>query len=99
VFLRHLLNNDIAQLRAEAEVVDLVRKGMGVFILEEVLEVVHVQVAVREGLSGCDMKVTNHLIHSDATLKAASFLALLVEFFGVVFALALFYALAATEGP
>lgn len=45
------------------------------------------------------MEVSNNLVDLDAALETASFLALCVQVLGVVFALALLYALAATKGP
>jgi hypothetical protein len=95
----HLLDHYIAQLWAKTEMVDLMREGMRVLILEVVLQIVDVQVAVRERLSGGDVEVSYDLIDADTALETASFLALLVEVLGVVFALALFYALAAPKRP
>jgi hypothetical protein len=45
------------------------------------------------------VEVSYDLVDADAALETAAFLALLIKVFGVVFALTLFYALAATEGP
>lgn len=72
-------------------------ESMGVFVLEVVLEIVYVQVAIRVRLSGRNVEVANDLVDLDATLKTASLLALSVEVFRIVFALALFDALATTE--
>ena len=97
--LCHVLHNNVAQLGTESQVMNLVRKSVGVFILEVVLEIVYVQVAVGEGLSRCNMEVANDFVDLDATLEAAPFLALGIEVFGVVLALALLNAFAATERP
>lgn len=99
VLLCHVLHNDIAQLRTETQVVDLVGKSVRVLVLEVVLEVVHVEVAVREGLSGGDVEVANDLVDLDAALEAASLLALFVKVLSVVFTLALLHTLATTERP
>jgi len=45
------------------------------------------------------MEVSYHFIDADPAFDAASFPALGVKVFGVMFTLALFYALAAAEGP
>jgi hypothetical protein len=45
------------------------------------------------------MEVSDDLVDADAAFQTAAFLALLVEVLGVVFALALFYALAAPKRP
>lgn len=99
VLLLHILDNDIAKLGTEAKLVNLVGEGMRILILEVVLEIVYVKVAVRERLSGRNMKVTDNLVDADASLKTTSFLTLLVEMFGVVFSLALFNSLSTTERP
>jgi hypothetical protein len=99
VLLCHVLHNDVAQLGTETQVVDLVGKGVCVLVLEVVLEVVHVEVAVREGLPGGDVEVANDFVDLDAALEAASLLTLFVKVLGVVFALALLYTLATTERP
>jgi hypothetical protein len=99
MLLLHVRDNDLAQLRTKAKMVNLVGKGVRVFVLEVVLEVVHVHVAVGEGLSGSDMEVSDDLVDSNATLETAALLSLLVEVLGIVFALTLLNALSATERP
>jgi hypothetical protein len=79
-------------------VVNLVGKGV-CLIFEVVFQVVHVHVAVGEGLSGSDMEVSDDLVDSNATLETAALLSLLVEVLGIVFALTLLNALSATERP
>lgn len=72
---------------------------MRILVLEVVLEVVYVQVSVREGLSRGDVEVADDLVDLDAALKAASLLALGIEVFSVVLAFALLDTLTATERP
>nr|GFD56677.1 hypothetical protein [Tanacetum cinerariifolium] len=79
LLLRHVLYNDIAQLGAETKVVDLVGKRMRVLVLEVILKVVHVQVAVGEGLPGCNVEVANDLVDLDTALKTTSLLSLFVQ--------------------
>ena len=98
VLLLHVRDNSVAQLWAEAQVVNFVGKGM-CLVLEVVLQVVDVHVAVRKGLSRCDVEVANDLVHFDTALETAAFLALGIEMLGVVLALTLFHTLAATKGP
>lgn len=45
------------------------------------------------------MEVSNYFIDANTTFDAASFAALGIQMFGVVFTLALLYAFAAAEGP
>lgn len=78
VFALHFGNDHIAELGTEAEAVDSVRERVRVLVLEVIFQVVHVQVAVGEGLSGGDVEVSNDLVDLDATLETASFLALCV---------------------
>lgn len=74
-------------------------EGVRVFILEVVLQIVYVEVAIGEGLPGCNVEVTNDLVDANVSLEAASFLALLIEVLGIVLALALLDTLAAAERP
>jgi hypothetical protein len=99
MLLLHVRNDHVAELRAEAQLVDLVREGMVVLVLEEVLQVVYVQVAVRERLSGSNVKVAHDLVDADAALETAPFLTLSIEVLGVVFAFTLFDTLPAAKGP
>lgn len=99
VLILYTLNNYIAQLRTESELVDLVRESMRIFVFEVVFQIMHVHVAVGERLSGSDMEVSNDLVDTDATFETASFLALLVKMLCVVLPLALFDTLSTTEGP
>jgi hypothetical protein len=99
VFPLHILDNHIAELRAKTKLVNAMSEGMRVLVLEVVLEIVDVQVAVGKGLSGSNVEVSDNLVDTDTALKTTSFLALLVEVFGVVFALTLFYPFSTTEGP
>lgn len=99
VLLCHVLHDDVAQLRAKTQVVDLVGKGVRVLVLEVVLQVVHVKVAVREGLPGGDVEIANDFVDLDAALETASLLTLFVKVLRVVFALALLHTLATTERP
>lgn len=98
VLLLHVLDDDVAQLRAKSKVVDLVRERV-CLVLEVVLQVVDVEIAVRERFSRSDVEVTDDFIDSNSTFNTATFLALCVQVFGIVFTLALLDALAATEGP
>jgi hypothetical protein len=99
MLLLHVSNNGFAQLGAEAQVVNLVGESMGVLILEIVLQIVHMHVAVGEGLSRGNVEVSNDLVDLDATLQTTSLLALFVEVFGVVLSLALLDTLATTKRP
>jgi len=99
VLLLHIRNDRVAQLRTEAQVVDLVGERVRVFVLEVVLEVVHVHVASGERLSRRNVEVSNDLVDANAALQTASLLSLLVEVLGVVFTLALLDALATTKRP
>jgi hypothetical protein len=45
------------------------------------------------------MEVADDFVDTNAALKTTSFLTLLVEMFGVVLSLTLFYSLSTTEGP
>jgi hypothetical protein len=99
VLLLHVCDDSIAQLRSEAQVVDLVRKSMRVLVLEVVVQVVYVHVASRERLSGGNVEIADNLVDFDASLETASFLSLSVEVFGIVLALALLHALATTKRP
>lgn len=99
MLLLHFLNDHIAQLRAETEVVNRVREGVRVLVLEKVLQIVYMQVAVGERFSGGNVEVSNDFVYANAAIETASFLALLVEMLSVVFAFALLDTLAATERP
>ena len=99
VLLLHLLNDHVAQLGTKTEVMYRVCKGMSVLILEVVLEIVHVQVAVREGFPWCNMEISNDLVDSNAAFETASFLTLLIEVLGVMLALALLHSFSATKRP
>lgn len=97
VLILDILHNDIAQLRAKAKLVDLVRKSMRIFVLEVIFQIMHVQVTVGERLSGCNVEVSNNLVDADAAFETASFLALCVEAFSVVLPLALLYTFSTTK--
>lgn len=99
MFPLHVLDDHIAELRAKAKLVDPMGKGVRVLILEVVLEIVDVQVAVGEGLSRSNVEVSDDLVDTDTALKTTSFLALLIEMFGVVLSLALFDSLSTAKGP
>jgi hypothetical protein len=99
VLLLHVCNDRVAQLRTEAQVVDLVCERVRIFVLEVVLEVVHVHVASRERLSRRNVEVSNDLVDTNAALETASLLSLLVEVLGVVFTLTLLDTLATTKRP
>jgi hypothetical protein len=99
VLLLHILDHDVAQLRAKTQMMNGMCESVASLILEEIFQIVHMQVPVRERLSRRNVKVSNDLVDANATLNAATFPTLLVEMFGVVFALALLDTLAATEGP
>lgn len=98
VLLLHVCDDSVAELRAEAEVVDLVREGMRL-VFEVVLEVVDVHVPVGEGLAWCDVEVSDDFVDLDGAFETAAFFALGVQVLGVVLALALFNAFAAAKGP
>ncbi len=95
----HICNGNIAKSRAKAEVVDLVREGVRIIIVEIHVQVVHVQVAIGEGLSRSNVEVANDLVDLDIALDTASFFSLCVELFAIVFALTLLDPFATTERP
>jgi hypothetical protein len=99
VLLLHVCDDHVAQLRTEAQVVDLVRKSMRVFVLEVVVQVVYVHVASRERLSRSNVEIADNFVDSNATLETASLLSLGIEVFGIVLALALLHALTTTKRP
>lgn len=96
--LLHICDHFISKLRAKPQMMDHMGEGVRL-ILEVVLQIMHMQIAIREALARGNMEIANDLVHADATFEAAPFLALLIEVFGVMFALALFDALAAPKGP
>lgn len=98
MLLLHICDDGGAELGAEAQVVDLVGKGVGL-VFEVVLQVVHVHVSVGEGFPGRDVEVADDFVDFDGAFETTAFFALGVEVFGVVFALALFDAFATAEGP
>ena len=98
MLLLHIRNDGFAQLGSKAQMMNLMRESVRL-VFEVVLEIVYVDVAVGEGFSGRKVEVSNDLVHADAALKTAPFLALGVEVFRIVLALALFHTFAATEGP
>jgi hypothetical protein len=98
VVLIHIRDNHIAQLRSESQMVDNVGECM-TLILEVILQIVDVQVPVRETLSRGNVKVSNDLVDGDGALEPAPLCALGIKMFGVVLAFALFDAFAATKGP
>lgn len=97
----HFLGDFFGDLRAKTQVVDRVGKDMASCDrgIEIVVQVVYVHVAVAETPSGGDVEVPDDFVDAEGAFYAASFFALGVEAFGVVFALALGYVLAAAEGP
>lgn len=97
--LRHTLDDDVGELGTESQMMDLVREAVVCSVFEVVVQIVHVQIAVGETLSWCDVEVSDHFVHADSTFESAAFCALGIEVLGIVFALALLYAFAATEGP
>jgi hypothetical protein len=99
MLLLHVADDSLAQLGTKAQMMDLVGERMSIFVLEVVFKVVHVEVAVGEGLSRGNMEVSDDLVDLDAALQATSLLALLVEVFGIVLSLTLLDALATTERP
>ena len=97
----HLLRNIIWQLGSEAKLMN----GMGERVtacnwcIKKVLEVVDVHVAIAETASWSNVEISNDLVDSDSSLNTASFFALLVESFAVVFPFALLHAFALSESP
>jgi hypothetical protein len=100
-FGAELLGDVIRELRAESQRMNDVRKGVAAIDggVPVVLEVVHVHVTVAEGASRRQVKVSDHLVHTQAALDAAALVSLLVEALGVVLALTLLDVLAAAKSP
>lgn len=99
--LAQLLGHGLGQLRAEAQVVDVVRKVVLLVArgLPVVLQVVNVHVAVAEAATGRQMKVAHDLVHLQETIDAAALVALLLQALRVVLALALLKGLAVAKCP
>lgn len=98
MFLLHIRNHRITQLWSKSEMVDLVCERVRL-ILEVVLQVMHMQIAVRERLSRRNVEVSNDLVDANAAFEPTPFFTLLVKMLGVMLAFALLNALTATEGP
>lgn len=96
---RHALDHHVGELRAEAEMVDLVREAVVCAIFEVVVQVMHMEVSVRKTLSGRNVEVSDNLVNSDAALETTAFLALSIQVLRIVFTFALFHSLSTTEGP
>ena len=88
-------------LRAEAELVDLVREGVALVDgrVEIVVQVVHVHVAVAEAAARSDVEVPHDLVHPQIAFDPAALVALFVQSLPVVFSFALLDAFAPAKGP
>lgn len=78
---------------------NLVGERMTTLVLEIVIQIMNMQVSVRETLSGRNVEIADDLVNTDSTLETASLFALFVKMLGVVFSFALFDTFAAAEGP
>ena len=94
-----LMGNTTRELRAKGQRVD--RVGEGVFLCRPkvLVQVVHVHLCTREGLSRRDVEVSDDLVDAQVPRDIAPFLAHRVETLSVVFSLTLLDALAFAERP
>lgn len=99
--LSDLRDDIVRELWTKSEMMHLV--GECVFCSatssEIVFQVMHMHVAIAERLARGEMEVAHDLVDANTSLNAASFPALLVQVFRVVFPIALFYILATAERP
>lgn len=100
-FTARLGNNGIRELWSKTESVDLVSKHMAAWEwrVVEVVEVMHVHVAVAETPSGGDVEVSNHFVDSDASLYPAPLAPLSIQSLRIVFPRALLDILASFKSP